>query len=179
MLLLAALIGCAKTQEAAVDLKSAVQAQASPTLSTDDTTFLNEAGRAGITEVTFGQLARAQGHSAAVRDYGLRMTVDHTTSNQQLTRIAEAKGITLTNTVDLEHQAVYDRIAGLRGRAFDHAYLDNEVADHTAALALYQTEAARGTDPQVRAFAARGVPGIEAHLTLARRLGGHAPPPWP
>ncbi len=179
MLLMAALVGCAQTQQAATDVKSAVQAQATPTLSTADATFVNDAGRAGITEVTFGQLARAQASRAAVRDFGLRMVTEHTTLNQELTRLAAAKQIAPTTTVDVAHQATYDRIAGLTGKAFDRAYLDVTVADHTATLAVFQAEAASGADPDVRAFAAKAVPMLNAHLAMAKRLGGKVAPPGP
>lgn len=172
MLLLAALMGCAQTQQAATDVKSAVQAQATPSLSTADASFVNDAGRAGITEVTFGQLARAQGSRAAVRDFGLRMVTEHTSLNQELTRLAAAKKITPTVTVDVAHQTTYDQIAALKGRAFDRAYLNAQVADHQATLAIYQEEASNGTDPDVRAFAAKVVPMLQAHLALAKRLGG-------
>ena len=179
MLLMAALMGCAETQQAATDVKSAVQAQATPTLSTADAKFVNDAGRAGITEVTFGQLARAQGSRAAVRDFGLRMVTEHTTLNQELTRLAAKKQITPTATVDVAHQATYDRIAALNGRAFDRAYLDATVADHMATLAVFQEEAASGADPEVRAFATKTVPMLKAHLAMAKRLGGKTPPPGP
>ena len=177
VLLFAALAGCAPAQQAATDVRAVAQAATSPTLSTADTTFLNEASRAGITEVTFGQLARRQASRAAVRDFGFRMTTDHTGINQQLTHLASAKQVAPVENVDALHQATYDRIAALKGRAFDRAYLDNEVADLSALLTLYQDEAAHGTDAAVKAFAVRFAPMVKTHLDLARKLGGRMPPP--
>ena len=60
-----------------------------------------------------------------------------------------------------------------RGRAFDRTYLNGQATDHAAVLALFQTEAQSGTDPDVKAFAARVAPDIQAHLTMAEKLGGH------
>ena len=179
LLLAAAVCACAEGQQAATEVKSAVQAAATPTLSTADAAFLNGAARGGITEVTFGQLARTQGSRAAVRDYGLRMTTEHTTLNQQITQLAAVKQITPTTTVDVAHQATYDRIAALRGRSFDHAYLDGQVAEHTAMVAAFEAEAAQGQDADVRAYAAKTVPMLKAHLGMARHLGGKLPPDAP
>ncbi len=57
--------------------------------------------------------------------------------------------------------------AGGRGQrsrgAFDHAYARAMVQDHQEDLRLYQEEAANGTDPDVKAFAARHVPLLQEH----------------
>jgi putative membrane protein len=171
------LLGCAATEHAATEVKAAAQAQTTPTLSTQDAAFFDQAGRAGIEEVTFGQLARTQSSHAAVRDFGLRMVKQHTRINQQLTQLATQKQITPTVTMDAAHQEAFGQLQQLHGRAFDHAYLDQQVADHQAMLALCEDEAAHGTDPEVKAFAARVAPEIRMHLQLAERLGGKPPPP--
>ncbi len=129
--------------------------------------------------MTFGQLARTEGARASTRDYGLRMVHAHTTMNQELTRLAAAKHINPPLDMDLAHQQSYAALQALHGRAFDRAYLDGQATDHTAMLALLRDEAAHGTDPDVRAFAARIEPQIERHLKLAEHLGGRVAPPAP
>lgn len=175
-LLAGGLLGCSQTEQAATQVQSAVQAQATPTLSTTDATFLNDAAQGGITEVTFGQLARQQGRTASVRNFGAQMVTDHTSVNQQLTQLAAAKQInSLTNTADSVHQAAYDKLAAMKGRAFDRGYLNSQVADHTATIKIFQDEAANGTDPDVKAFAAKTLPTLQMHLDEARKLGGRMP----
>lgn len=171
------LLGCAATDHAATQVKAAAQAQTTPTLSTGDAAFMDEAGRAGIEEVTFGQLARTQATRASTRDFALRMVDQHTKVNQELTRLAAQKQITPTNSMDTAHQGMYDQLQSLHGRAFDHAYLNDQVADHQATIQLFQNEAANGTDPDVKAFAARTLPQLQMHLQLAEKLGGKAPAP--
>ena len=57
------------------------------------------------------------------------------------------------------------------GRAFDTAYvvLAGPHA-HEAAVRLYEAEAKEGRDAQLRAFAARTLPTLNAHLGAARQL---------
>ena len=61
-------------------------------------------------------------------------------------------------------------MAKLRGAAFDRAYAKAMVEDHQEDLRVYQEEAASGTDPDVKAFAARQVPLLQEHLRMAQRL---------
>jgi putative membrane protein len=171
------LLGCAAADKAATQVQAAAQASSSPTLSTADAAFFDQAARAGIEEVTFGQLARTQAARAAVRDFALRMVDTHTTINQDLTRLAARKQIAPPLDMDPAHQQQYTVLQALTPRSFDRAYLDGQASDHRAMLALFHAEAAHGADPQVRAFAARLAPQLAQDLHLAERLGGHPLPP--
>ena len=44
------------------------------------------------------------------------------------------------------------------------------IPDHQEDLRAYQNEAQNGTDPDVRAFAARSVPLLQEHLRMAQQL---------
>jgi putative membrane protein len=164
------LAGCAQTQKAADTTMAAARAQVNPTLSTSDATFMTAAARGGMAEVQLGQLAQRNGSSAAVKRFGQRMVDDHGRSNQEMMALAQRKEITPPSSVGAEHQSTYDDLAQLRGRAFDRAYAQAMVKDHQEDLQAYQEEAANGTDPDVKAFAARHVPLLQEHLRMAQSL---------
>ncbi len=164
------LLGCAQTQRAADTTLAAARAQANPTLSTSDAAFMTTAARGGLAEVQLGQLAQRNGSSAAVKRFGERMVDDHGRSNQEMMALARRKEITPPSSIGAEHQQTYDELAKLRGGAFDRAYAQAMVKDHQEDLRAYQEEAANGTDPDVKAFAARHVPILEEHLRVAQRL---------
>ena len=84
--------------------------------------------------------------------------------------LAQQKQITPPSTMGAEQQQIYDNLAKLRGGAFDRAYAQAMVKDHEDDLRDYRTEAQNGSDPDVRAFAARHVPILEEHLRMAQRL---------
>ncbi len=171
------LLGCAATADhAATRVQAVAQATTSPTLSTRDAAFIDQAARAGIEEVAFGQLARTEAVRASTRDFALRMVNAHTLVNQELTRLAKSKRITPPLAMDLAHQQQYPALEKQRGRAFDRAYLNGQATDHQTVLALFEDEAANGADPQVRAFAARVAPRIREHLRNVERLGGRPTP---
>ena len=164
------LAGCAQTQRAADTTMAAARAQVNPTLSTSDASFMTTAARGGLAEVQLGQLAQRNGSSAAVKRFGQRMVEDHGRSNQEMMVLAQRKEITPPSSVGAEHQRTYDDLAKLRGRAFDRAYAQAMVKDHQEDLQAYQEEAANGTDPDVKAFAARHVPLLQEHLRMAQSL---------
>jgi putative membrane protein len=164
------LAGCAQTQRAADTTLAAARAQVNPTLSTSDASFMTSAARGGLAEVQLGQLAQRNGSSAAVKRFGQRMVEEHGRSNQEMMALAQRKEITPPSSVGAEHQRTYDELAKLRGRAFDRAYAQAMVKDHQEDLQAYQEEAANGTDPDVKAFAARHVPLLQEHLRMAQGL---------
>ena len=164
------LAGCAQTQKAADTTVAAAKAQVNPTLSTSDATFMTSATRGGLAEVQLGELAQRNGRSPAVKRFGQQMLNDHGRSNQEMLALAQRKQITPPSGIGAEQQQVYDNLAKLRGQAFDRAYAQAMVQDHQEDLRTYREEAQDGTDPDVKAFAARHVPVLQEHLRMAQRL---------
>ena len=84
--------------------------------------------------------------------------------------LARQKEITPPDAVGADQQQVYDNLSKLRGRAFDRAFAQAMVQNHQQDLQAYQEEAQNGTDPEVKAFAARHVPILQEHLRMAQQL---------
>jgi putative membrane protein len=56
------------------------------------------------------------------------------------------------------------------GAAFDKAYIDDQVKAHQDAIALFEKEASGGSDAELKAFAAKQLPGLRGHLKQAQDL---------
>jgi putative membrane protein len=134
-----------------------------------DEEFANEAAKGGKMEVELGRLASKRGRNVAVRQFGQRMVRDHTRAGNELKKLATSKGIILQDEMDAEGQAAMTRLSGLRGAAFDRAYMEMMVDDHEKDVAAFQTEATSGTDADFKAFAARTLPTLQTHLRLAKQ----------
>jgi putative membrane protein len=69
-----------------------------------------------------------------------------------------------------------DQMAGaepwmsLSGAEFDKGFVEAAVNDHQKAIALFENEASRGTDAQLKAFASKQLPTLRAHLKQAQDL---------
>ncbi|MFN2425275.1 MAG: DUF4142 domain-containing protein, partial [Candidatus Binatia bacterium] len=53
---------------------------------------------------------------------------------------------------------------------FDQAYMQAEVAEHKAAVALFRNEKESGTDPELKEFASEQLPTLEHHLEQALEI---------
>lgn len=145
-----------------------VQAQAS--LSAADAQFVQEAAAAGLAEVDMGHMAADKAERTEVKSFGQRMVDDHSQANAELATLAQKKGVTLPNETPATARADMDRMMGLSGAEFDKAYTKMMVLDHQKAVALFQREAESGTDPDLKAWAAKTLPKLKGHLSTVKRL---------
>jgi len=159
---------CQTSEKAANTVQSAAQAQATPSLSTTDASFLNAIGKAGIAETELGRLAQSHATRRDVRDFGAAMIDDHTKAGNELAVLAQSKRMTPPSDMDLNHKAIYDRLSSTSGAEFDRAYMEAQVQDHTAAVSAFQDEITNGSDADVKAFAQKYLPIVQHHLEMAR-----------
>src|SRR5215471_15337808 len=90
-------------------------------------------------DIDAGKLAESKGSSKEVRDFGKMMVTDHSGVNKQA--VALAKKLKVTPEDNPTSQSLKkggeDNLAtlkGLKGAAFDKAYIDHEVAYHEQVL---------------------------------------------
>jgi putative membrane protein len=111
-------------------------------------------------EVELGKMAAQNAQSADVKKFGNRMATDHSKANNELMALAKEEGVTLP-------------AAKSPGKwKSDKDYMDMMINDHEKDLAEFQKEAQSGTDPDLKAFAAKGVKMVNTHLKLAQETQG-------
>jgi putative membrane protein len=135
-----------------------------------DHKFAMEAAMGGVMEVELGKVAAEKGASDEVRQFGQRMVDDHSKANAELTQLASGKGMTLPTAPDPRHQAEMRKLSALSGEKFDREYVKMMLKDHKKDVAAFQKEADRGTDPDLKAFAAAALPTLREHLQMVQRI---------
>ena len=138
------------------------------TLSKTDIQFMKMAAKANMTEAHLGQMAEKQATDQGVKDFGKKLSADHTTSYEQLTVLANKTGEPIPKAI--EHDQTIDRLATLKGKSFDRAFIQDEVQSHKAAVAAFKNEAEHGEDADVKAWANSMVPILEGHLQTVENL---------
>jgi putative membrane protein len=139
-----------------------------------DADFVMKAGQAGVAEVAAGRMAETRGESQAVKTFGQRMVTDHTKAGDELKNVAVKSGATVPATSSPEQMQAAQKLAGLKGAAFDKAYAEQMVKDHEEAVALFEKEASSGSDADLKAFAGKTLPTLQEHLKMAKALPGGA-----
>jgi len=132
-----------------------------------DQTFVMKAAHGGMAEVKLGTLATQKAANADVKAFGQQMVDDHSKANDELKQLASTKGITLPTDIDAKDQATYDRLSKLSGAEFDRAYMNHMVSDHRTDVSEFRRESQHGSDPDVKAWAAKTLPTLEHHLQMA------------
>jgi len=141
-------------------------------MSSDDRAFVMEAAMGGMMEVELGRVAAQQGTSDAVKQFGQRMVDDHSKANDELKQVATTKGLTLPAELDEKHKNDLAKMSKLTGAEFDKAYSKAMLSDHNKDVAAFEKQSKKGTDPDIKAFAAKTLPTLQEHLQLAKALNG-------
>jgi len=124
----------------------------------------------GLAEVELGRLASQNASSPDVKRFAQRMVDDHSKASDELKGLASQKDVALATKLDDQHRAVQQKLAQLKGAAFDQAYMAHMATAHLKAVALFQEEAKTGKDADVKAWAAKMLPTLQEHLKVASSL---------
>ncbi|MEG4963161.1 MULTISPECIES: DUF4142 domain-containing protein [unclassified Microcoleus] len=139
-------------------------------LSSRDRTFVMQAGQLSMLEVQLGRLAVQRGSSAGVKQYGQEMVEEHTRANQELMQLAMQKEVELPTEMSSQNTALTDRLSGLSGTSFDTAYKQAMIESHNQAIALFQAQSQQGQDPDLKAWATKTLPNLQAHLQMVNQM---------
>ena len=135
-----------------------------------DNRFITKAAQDGMAEVEMGQMAVQHASNDRVKQFGQRIIDDHSKANDELKKIVSQKGVTVPSTADAKSKATIDKLAKLNGAAFDRAYMQDMVKDHSEDIAEFKREAESGDDSDVKAFASKTLPTLQDHLSMAQDI---------
>ncbi len=141
--------------------------RSSSSQSMGDQQFLMKAAQGGMAEVELGQLAEKNASNSSVKQFGQRMVTDHSKANEQAKSLAAQKSITLPASMNSTDQSLYRSLSSKTGSDFDKAYITAMIKDHHEDIAEFQHEANSGTDPDIKAWAAKTLPTLQEHLRMA------------
>ncbi|HTC62971.1 MAG TPA: DUF4142 domain-containing protein [Candidatus Saccharimonadales bacterium] len=168
--LLGASVTFAQSETKSTNTQTATRKNTSTTRMISDTEFAKMAARGGLAEVKFGQLAEEKGSTQTVKEFGKRMVTDHSKADDDLKTIGTEDKISLPTELSAKDQTAYDRLSKLSGEAFDRAYAQDMVRDHSADVAEFRMESKDGKDTSIKNFAAQKLPTLEDHLKQAREM---------
>ena len=142
-------------------------------MSSQDHKFVMTAAMSGLREVELGRMATQQGTSDAVKQFGQRVVDDHSKANSELATLASSKGMTLPTAVDEKNRAEITKLSAMSGADFDRAFSRMMLKSHEKGVDLFEKQSTKGTDADLKAFAAKILPTLQEHLQMARALPGN------
>ena len=135
-----------------------------------DMAFLKAAAASNVFEVRSSQLALTNGGSAYVKAFAKDMIADHSAAFEELKQLKMMKGMGTMKTLPPKLQATINKLRGLRGAAFDTAYLKAQKDGHMDTIAALKKEIKNGYDSATKNYAIKILPTVELHAkALATR----------
>jgi putative membrane protein len=139
-------------------------------LDRSDKAFLKEACQGGLAEVKMGEMAKNKSANADVKAFGALMVKDHGKANSELKALADSKKVDLPTDVSLVAKGETKLMDTKSGADFDKAYASDMVDDHKKDVAAFEKASMDAKDPDVKAFAAKTLPTLRHHLTMAEEM---------
>lgn len=141
----------------------------------DDPTIVAIFDAANTADIETGELAARRGSTKEVRDFGAMLARDHRMVRQQGRDLAKKLGVTPTPPADDASRSAHIKaMADLRkksGRAFDHAFLQHEVAFHKSVIdAVTTTLLPAIQNAEVKDLVVKVAPAFQAHMLAAESL---------
>ncbi|WP_232628352.1 DUF4142 domain-containing protein [Methylobacterium sp. Leaf118] len=164
------LLGAAGPGQAqSVGEKTGVNSLIGVSPSTQD--FVTQAAISDLFEIQTSELA-VERADEPTKAYARKMIEDHRKVSQEMKTLLQGGKVKaeLPTALDSAHQAKLDKLKGLNGADFTKQYHDDQVTGHKNATDLYKRYAEGGDNPELKAFAAKHKPHLDAHLTMAQDL---------
>jgi putative membrane protein len=131
---------------------------------------------ANTVDINAGKQAESKTSNKDVRAFAERMVADHTGVNQQAVALVKKLNVTpeandTSKTLTQDGAATLARLKGMSGKAFDKAYVDNEVSYHQTVLAaLDKTLIPSASNSELKGLLVKVRPAFVAHLEHARHI---------
>jgi putative membrane protein len=131
---------------------------------------------ANAVDIDAGKQAETKTQNKDVRAFAERMVADHAGVNQQATALVQKLHVTpedndTSRSLAQGGTAMRTKLAGLSGKAFDKAYVDNEVTYHETVLgALDKTLIPNASNAELKALLVKVRPAFVAHLEHAKHI---------
>jgi len=148
---------------------SVAASRTTPAVSSQDRMFMDQASQINLTEISLGRFVEARASITAERNLGARYARDHTTAQANLRALASSLHVSLPTTAGAKNSAAVAGIEAQKSRSMDDAFVSASVSGHKAAIAIFKKEESTGSNPAVKAYAARYLPMLQTHLRMAEQ----------
>jgi putative membrane protein len=146
-------------------------AQAQTPIPTSPIDFIMAASQSDQYEVLAARVASVQGQDPRVRTFAQEMIQDHIRLSEELSKAATTAGLPPPERGMSSDQAMLlSSLQSLRGSDFDKTYARQQELAHAQAVAVEESFATAGSDPNLRKAAQSTLPSTREHLKMAQQL---------
>jgi len=142
-----------------------------PEMARADRKFIDNAASAGMFEVEVGQLAVSKATDPAVKSFASMLVDQHTAANNELVKLANAKGVELPPAPKHSLRRDIDKLGRKNGADFDRDFVrEVGIQAHEQDIKLFEKARKDVKDADLRAFVEKTLPVLRDHLAAAEKL---------
>ena len=136
-----------------------------------DRKFIDDAVNSGMFEVQVAQLAAAKADDPMVKSFANMLVDQHTAANNELVKIANARGVELPAAPKHSLRRAIDKLGKKSGDAFDREFVrEVGIKAHEQDIKLFQKASKDLKDAELKAFVDKTLPTLREHLAAAEKL---------
>lgn len=136
-----------------------------------DRKFIEKAAESGMFEVQVGQLAMSKASDPQVKNFATMLVDQHSKANNELTQLANAKGVELPAAPKHSMRKAIDKLGKRNGSDFDeHFVREVGIKDHEKDIKDFEKAGKHVKDAELKAFIDRTLPALREHLAAAEKL---------
>ena len=122
-------------------------------------------------EVEIGQLAAAKASDPNVKSFAGMLVDQHTAANNELVKIANAKGVELPAAPKRSLRRDVEKLGKKNGEEFDRDFVRNVgIKAHEKDIKTFQKASKDVKDADLKAFIDKTLPVLQQHLAAAEKL---------
>ena len=136
-----------------------------------DRKFIEDAAESGMFEVQISQLAASKANDPQVKSFASMLVDHHTAANNELVKLANAKGVELPAIPPHGMRRDIDKLGKRNGAEFDeHFVREVGIKDHEKNIRMFQKAVGDVKDAELKAFIIKTLPTLQNHLDMAQKL---------
>lgn len=139
-------------------------------LNSADEKFLKKTGEAGMSEVKIATLGTQKAERADVKDFATMLVADHTKVNDELSKLAQTKGVELSAVISADAADTFKDLEKESGKDFDKAFLAHLEKSHKDSISAFEEAGKDAADSEVKSWANQTLPTLKAHLEKVQEL---------
>jgi putative membrane protein len=134
--------------------------------------FVNKVAISDMFEIQSSRLALTKQPDNDTKPFAEKMVRDHQKTSKELKSLVDSGKVKakLPAALDSEHQQMLDGLKAKGGKDFDGSYDQIQLKTHEDAVALFGAYANGGDDPELKKWAAKTLPHLKEHLSMAQKL---------
>lgn len=139
-----------------------------------DKEFVIKVASCNNAEIEISKLADSRSKTTEIREFAGKLVNDHKVAQDKLAELIKNRKFGVVAGLEKEAREDIKRLSKLEGNAFDQAFLEHMVVEHTKAISMFENQVKNGTDSEVRDYAKEMLPDLRKHLTKAQELSKKA-----